>query len=128
MFAGPAVPRAGADQTRGIEPRRHKGHKGHEGETIVRHDATRASQPMTLFVCRPLRVLRGSFVRRVEEKIMRSWSCAVAALALVAGIAAPVGAQGYPAGGMPPMMQGGSKPSPQTAALEKKAQQLEAQY
>jgi hypothetical protein len=50
------------------------------------------------------------------------------ALALMATLVAPVGVPAQPAGGTPPMMTGGSKPSPQTVALQKKAQQLEAQY
>jgi tetratricopeptide (TPR) repeat protein len=59
---------------------------------------------------------------------MRSWRWGVAALTLLAALSAPVGAGAQPGGGMPPMMTGGSKPSPPTVALEKKAQQLEAQY
>jgi hypothetical protein len=55
---------------------------------------------------------------------MRSWRWGWAVVLLVA-VAAPVGAQG---GGMPPMMMGGSKPSPKTVALGKKADQLLAQY
>src|SRR5262245_53518247 len=59
---------------------------------------------------------------------MRSWRGGVMALALMATLVAPVRVSAQPAGGMPPMMAGGSKPSPQTVALQKKAQQLEAQY
>jgi hypothetical protein len=55
---------------------------------------------------------------------MRSWRWGLAVVLLVA-VAVPVGAQG---GGMPPMMAGGSKPSPKTVALGKKADQLLAQY
>jgi tetratricopeptide (TPR) repeat protein len=44
---------------------------------------------------------------------------------VLAAVAAPVGAH---EGRMPPMMVGGSKPSPKTLALEKKADQILAQY
>src|SRR6266851_2933513 len=57
---------------------------------------------------------------------MRGWSGGLAAVLLA--VAAPVGAQGPHGAGMPPMMVGGSKPSPKTMALEKKADQLLAQY
>jgi len=59
---------------------------------------------------------------------MRSCRWAMAALLVVATLALPVGTQAQTGGGMPPMMAGGDKPSPQTAALQKKAQQLQAQY
>ncbi len=55
---------------------------------------------------------------------MRSWRWGLAAV-LLAAVAAPVGAQ---AGGVPPMMRGGGKPSPQTVALGKKADHLLALY
>ena len=59
---------------------------------------------------------------------MRSWRWGMAALALLAALATPMRAPAQPAGGMPPMMAGGDKPSPRTTALQKKAQQIEAQY
>jgi hypothetical protein len=59
---------------------------------------------------------------------MGRWRSGVTTLALMTALVAPLGVVAQPAGGMPPMMAGGSKPSPQTAALQKKAQGLEAQY
>lgn len=63
---------------------------------------------------------------------MRGWRQGLAALIVAAGVAAPGAARA--AAGAPPMAggpftgMGGDKPSPKTAALEKKADQLQAQY
>jgi len=65
---------------------------------------------------------------KLKERTMRNWQVGVIALALAATVAARVGAQAHPGGGMPPMMAGGDKPSASTVALQKKAQALEAQY
>jgi hypothetical protein len=53
---------------------------------------------------------------------MRSWTSTLAMMALAAAVTAPAGAQ------QPPMMAGGSKPSPKTVALQKKANHLIALY
>src|SRR6476659_5532801 len=66
-----------------------------------------------------------------KEAVMQGWKQGLAVFMVTAAIAAPALAQG----GAPPMAggpmmgtMGGDKPSPKTVALQKKADQLEAQY
>jgi tetratricopeptide (TPR) repeat protein len=61
---------------------------------------------------------------------MSIWRCGLTALAVAVMVVAPGGAQVVNGQGRPPMMggMGSDKPSPKTVQLQKKADQLEAQY